>query len=229
MTAAEGPIEIDGATLVVLLGSRATMGFVAENNAPRVRDFEPALEPHRLRFKDVRPAEQIPKCRLTFMNEKVVNPCVYSLKRVGIVRLCEGRIRIVAAMLNERFIRESYDRGTFPQPLLEMGVASQLVEVVALATKTHPPTDSRWIAQRPEHGDLMVAQDHCRVRAIARVPKGADAEHAVVDEVAEKNRVPFGRRVGLQRLEEPLEVAVHVAHDQDGQICHERDASGGVG
>jgi hypothetical protein len=34
--------------------------------------------------------------------------------------------------------------------------------------------------------------------------------------------VPLGRRVGLQRLEEPLQVAMHVAHDQDRKICHKR-------
>jgi len=67
----------------------------------------------------------------------------------------------------------------------------------------------------------VVAEDHGRVGAVASVSQRSDPEHAVVDEVAEKYRVPFGRRIRLQRLEEPLEVTVHVTDDQNRQISHD--------
>jgi hypothetical protein len=226
---AETPIEVDGATLVIVLGSRPSVGFVTENDATAVRHLEPAFKAHRLRLKDVRPAEQIPQCRLTFVNEKVANPSIYSVHEVCITGLDEGGIPIVATVLNQRSITESQQRRTFPHPLLEWCVARQLVEVVALAAEPHPPADSRWIPESPQHRDFVVPKDHCRVRAVTRVSQSADAEHAGVDQVAEKDRVPLGGGVGLEGLEEPLEIAVHVAHDQNRQISHETDASLRVG
>src|SRR5438309_8942828 len=101
MSAAETAIEVDGATLVISLRSRPSMGFVAENDAVCVRHLEPAFEPHRLGLKDVRSAEQIPKCRLTFNHEKVANPSIYSLHRMRIACFDKDGVRIVAAVLNQ--------------------------------------------------------------------------------------------------------------------------------
>jgi hypothetical protein len=76
------------------------VGFVAEHNAAGTGHFQPPFEPHRLRLKDVRAAEQIPQCRLTLMNEKVANASVYSVNRVRIIALDQGGIPVVAAVLN---------------------------------------------------------------------------------------------------------------------------------
>ena len=205
------------------------MGFVTENDATAVRHLEPAFEARRLRLKDVWATEQIPKCRLTFVSEKVVNPGVYFVHEVWITGLDEGSIPIVAAVLNERSITESQQRRTSQDPLLERCVVHQLVEVMALAAEPHPPADSSWIPESPQHRDLVVAEKDCRVRAVARVAQGADAEVAGVDQVAEKDGVPLGGGVRLEGLKEPLEIAVHVAHDQNRQISHETDASLRVG
>src|SRR5487761_526402 len=89
---AEAAVEVDRATLVVALWHGGAMRFVTENNATAVRHFEPAFEPRELRLKDVRPAQQIPKCRLTFMNEKGTNRCIYSCHRVRISDLDEGSV-----------------------------------------------------------------------------------------------------------------------------------------
>ena len=62
MTAAEAPIKVDGATLVVALGCLPSVWFVSEYNTASVRQLEPPFEPHHLRLKDIWPAEQIPKC-----------------------------------------------------------------------------------------------------------------------------------------------------------------------
>jgi len=205
------------------------MGFVTENDATAVRHLEPAFEARRLRLKDVWATEQIPKCRLTFVSEKVVNPGVYFVHEVWITGLDEGGIPIVAAVLNQRSISKSQDPRPLPHPLLEWRIASQLVEVVVLAAEPHPPADSCRIPQCPQHRDLVVAEKDCRVRAVARVAQGADAEVAGVDQVAEKDGVPLGGGVRLEGLEESLEIAVHVAHDQNRQISHETDASLRVG
>src|SRR6202140_1528907 len=94
--------------------------------------------------------------------------------------------------------------------MLERDILGQLLEVVLLAADSNPETDPRRIAQRPEHRDLVVAQKHHRVGAIAGVAQGADAEGAVVDQVAEEDRAPLGCGIRFERLEETFENAVHV-------------------
>ena len=65
----------------------------------------------------------------------------------------------------------------------------------------------------------MVAEQHHGVGAVAREAQGADAEGAVVDQVAEENRPPLGCGLGFERLEEALEIAVNVPDDEDRQIA----------
>src|SRR5260370_20770720 len=65
----------------------------------------------------------------------------------------------------------------------------------------------------------MVAEQDSGVGPVPRITQGADAEQPIVDEVAEEDRAPLTGRVGFQRLEEPLEVAVNVAGDQDRQVA----------
>jgi hypothetical protein len=55
-----------------------------------------------------------------------------------------------------------------------------------------------------------------------RVSQSAGAKHSVVDKVADEHGLPLVRRVWLQRLEQPLDVTVDVADDQDGQIVRSR-------
>jgi hypothetical protein len=74
------------------------------------------------------------------------------------------------------------------------------------------------LIQGPEHGDLVIAEDHIGVGAVPREAQGADPKHAVVDEIAEEDRVPVGRRIRLEGGEEPFEIAVDVAHHEDGTI-----------
>jgi len=64
----------------------------------------------------------------------------------------------------------------------------------------------------------VVAEKDTRVGPVARVSERAGAEDSVVDEVAEEDGVPLIGRIGLQRLEQTLDVAVDVPDDQDGQI-----------
>jgi len=118
MPATQAPIEVDGATLVVVLGSRPSMGFVAEDNSAGAGHFEPAIESHRLCLEDVRPAEQIPKSRLTFVSQKVANLVVYSVHGERVIDLDEGGIPIVAAVLNQSSIAEAQERRTLAQPFL---------------------------------------------------------------------------------------------------------------
>ena len=92
MAAAEAPIKVDGATLVIALGSRPPVWFVSEYDTASVRQLEPPFEPHDLRLKDIWPAEQIPQCRLTCMKEKVANPAIYSVYRVRRIDLDESGV-----------------------------------------------------------------------------------------------------------------------------------------
>ncbi|GAC1669357.1 MAG: hypothetical protein PVS3B2_09820 [Candidatus Dormibacteraceae bacterium] len=64
----------------------------------------------------------------------------------------------------------------------------------------------------------MVAEQHGGVGPVARETERAHAEGTVVDEVAEDDGSPFLCWVGLERLEEALKVAMHVAGDKDRQI-----------
>ena len=50
------------------------------------------------------------------------------------------------------------------------------------------------------------------------VAQRTDAEHPVVDEVTEEDRAPPVGGVRLEGLEQPLQVAMDVADDQDRQI-----------
>src|SRR5258708_4704377 len=74
------------------------------------------------------------------------------------------------------------------------------------------------VPQRPEHRPLVVAEQPRRVGAVAGVAQGAHPERPVVDEVAEEDRPPLGRRIRLERLEEAFEIAVDVPDDQDRQV-----------
>jgi hypothetical protein len=67
MRATESAVEVDGAALVVSLWSRASVGFVTEDNPATVGKCEPAFEAHCLSLKDVWPAEKIPKLVLACM------------------------------------------------------------------------------------------------------------------------------------------------------------------
>jgi len=73
----------------------------------------------------------------------------------------------------------------------------------------------------------VVAEQHLAVRPVARKAKRADAEQAVVDQVAEEDRPPLVGGVRLQRGEESLDVAVDVADDEDGQADPKRAPGGG--
>src|SRR6266851_4353675 len=85
-------------------------------------------------------------------------------------------------MLDERCVWQLHESGSFAQPRLQPFIRYQLVEIVALAAGRHPETDSRGIAQRPKHRDLMVAEKDGRVDAVTRVPKRANPEHPVADD-----------------------------------------------
>jgi hypothetical protein len=61
----------------------------------------------------------------------------------------------------------------------------------------------------------VVAQQHRAVGPVARVAQRANPEGASIDEVTQKDGVPSIRRIRLQRREEPLEVTVDVADDED--------------
>src|SRR6266581_1305607 len=102
----------------------------------------------------------------------------------------------------------------------------QLVEIVALAAGRHPETDSGGIAQRPQQRDLVVAEKDGRVGAVASVPERADPKHSVVDEVSDEDGVPQIGWIRLQGFEEPLQVAVNVADDQDRQIVRSHSSPG---
>jgi hypothetical protein len=106
MAAAQGPIEVDGATLVIVLGSRTSMRLVTENNPAGAGHLEPPFQAHRLCLKDIRPTQEIPQCRLTVVNEKVPSSGVYSGHEMTIVDVDEGGVAVVAAMLGERAIVE---------------------------------------------------------------------------------------------------------------------------
>ena len=55
--------------------------------------------------------------------------------------------------------------------------------------------------------------------AVARVTQRADAEHPVIDEVADEDGVPVGVWVWRQRLKQTLDVAVNVTDDEHGQFA----------
>ena len=63
----------------------------------------------------------------------------------------------------------------------------------------------------------MVAEQDSRVGTVAGVAEAAYPEGAAVHQVAQEDGPPLVGRVGLQSLEEPLQVAVDVADDQDRQ------------
>src|SRR4029077_15748323 len=108
---------------------------------------------------------------------------------------------------------------------LQRLVLAQLVEVVLLAADADVEPDSRRIAQRRQHRDLVIAEDDVGVRTVARVAHAADAEHAVVHEVTKEDRVPTFGGIRLQRDKEALDVAVDVADDQDWQIARSHSSS----
>jgi len=64
----------------------------------------------------------------------------------------------------------------------------------------------------------MIADEHTRVGPVPRVSERAGAEESVVDEVAEEEGVPLIWRIRLEGFEQPLDVAVYISDDQDGQI-----------
>jgi hypothetical protein len=64
----------------------------------------------------------------------------------------------------------------------------------------------------------VVADKNTRIGPVPRVSERAGAEESVVEEVAEEDGVPLIRRIRLERFEQPLDVAVDVSDDQDGQI-----------
>src|SRR5450759_4139915 len=218
--AAEPAVEVHRLTAVIDLRLRAAVGVVTEHDAAAAGHLEPAVEPFWLGREDVLAAEQFPKVRLTAVRKQLVHSTVDGGDRVGVVLLNEGRIGIAAAVLDQGAIREPEQGRPLAHPLLEWDVFGQLVQVVALSSDSHPETDSGRISQCPKHRDLVVAEEHDRVGPVARVAQGADAKRPVVDQVAEEDRPPLGARVRLERLEEPLEIAVDVPDDQDGQVVY---------
>src|SRR5207248_8473173 len=94
----------------------------------------------------------------------------------------------------------------------------QLLQVVELTADAHPVGEAAGVAPRPEEGQLVVAEQHLAVGAVARIAQGADSECAAVDQVAQEDCPPALGWVGSQRLEQPLQVAVDVADDQDREI-----------
>ena len=135
-------------------------------------------------------------------------------------------VGVVAAVLGEGAVGQLHQRRPLPHPLLQGFVLAQLIEVVPLAADADPEADSSGIAQRPEHRDFVVAQQDLRVGTVPRVAQSSNAEHPVVDEVAEEDGAPFGRRVRLECGEEALDVPVHVADDQDRQIVRSHSSPG---
>ena len=141
---------------------------------------------------------------------------------IGNFRTLPGRVeqalRRVRVGQHQAAILEEHQRGPAAHPFLQRNISRQLLEVVLLAADPHPETDAQRITKRPEHCDLVVAEDHGRVGAIARVAQGPDSKGPVVNEVAEEDRAPAVRWIGFEGVEQPLEVAVDVADDQDRQI-----------
>ena len=119
MPATEAAVKVDGAALVVALGCRPSVRFVAEHNTACVRHFEPAFKPHDLRLENVWPAEPIPERRLTCMEEKVMDLRIYSFHLVRILDLDERAIRIAAAVLDQGSIVKPQHCRPFPHPFLE--------------------------------------------------------------------------------------------------------------
>ncbi len=191
------------------------MWLVAEDDAPAAGDLQPAVEALQLSREDVGAAEHFPELGFLAVREQLADAGVDRVDGVGLVFLEQCRVRIAAAVLRERAVCEPDHRGPVAQPFLPWSIFRELVEIVALASDAHPESDARRIAQRPEHRDLVVAEKHGGVGAVSRVPQGADAERTVVDQVAKEDGSPAIRWVGCQRVEEPLEVAMDIAGDQD--------------
>src|SRR5260370_36407530 len=120
-------------------------------------------------------------------------------------------------MLDQRPVGQPHERGSLTKPGLQRRVARELGEVMLLSADGHPEADARWIPQRPQQRDLVVAQENRGVGAVAGISERADAEHPVVDEVADEHCVPLIGWIEAQRLEKALEIAVDVADDQDRQ------------
>src|SRR5438477_4912560 len=90
---------------------------------------------------------------------------------------------------------------------------------MALAADAHPEPDASRIPKRPQHRRFVIAEQHVGVAAIASEAQAADAEHSVVDKIAQEHGAPPVRWITLKRGEQTLKVAVDVADDQDRQVA----------
>src|SRR6202140_1353974 len=219
MEAAEATVEIDPLAAVMDLGPRASVRGVSEDDAAVAGELEPAVEALWLGRKDVLAAEQIPELGFATVEQELVGARVDGGDWIGGVFIQEDCVGIGAAVLHEGAVAQSDQGGALAHPLLEYDILGQLTEVVLLATDSNPETDTGRIAQRPEHRDLVVAQKHHRVGSVAGVAQGAAAEGTVVDQGAEEDRAPLGCGIRFERLEETLEIAVHVPDDEDRQVA----------
>src|ERR1700687_2843715 len=202
-------------------GSRSRwkgVGFGAKDDGRAAGSPEPALEPLRLRGEAVAAAEHFPELCFLTIREEFADTFVDRIDGLCLVALEKFRVRIASAMLHEGAIGEPDHRGSVAQPFLERGIFRELVEIVALASDAHPESDARRIAQRPQHRNFVVAEQHGGVGSVSSVTQGADAEWAVVDQVTEEDGSPAVRRVRFERFEQALEVAMDVAGDEYRQI-----------
>jgi hypothetical protein len=72
----------------------------------------------------------------------------------------------------------------------------------------------------------VVAEQDLAVGPVVRVAKRSDAERTTVHQVAQEDGSPAVGRVGPDRGEEALEVAMDVADDQDGQRDRSNSSAG---
>ena len=118
-------------------------------------------------------------------------------------------------MLDQGAVLQPEERRPPADPLLESRVALQLSQIVQLAAVARPEAEPGPVPERPEHQDLVVAEQHLAVGPVARVAERADAERAAVDQVAQEDGPVLSRGIGLERSEQPLQVSMDVADDED--------------
>jgi flagellar biogenesis protein FliO len=177
-----------------------------------------------LALEDVLRREQVPEQVELAVLQRLAERRVRARDRVRVVPVQQPRVVVAVGVLDERAVLQPEHRRPLAHPGLQRLVARELREVVELPPDPEPRREPRTalaglpLGEGGEHQHLVVAEEDGGVGTVARVPQGADPERAPVDEVADEDRPPAVGRIPLERLEQPLQVTVDVADDQDREI-----------